>query len=222
MGRPYAFNKKTKEPLFKGNSQSNSDITKADLLSGLTPKQKANAVILKVNEGVVVARLESPQLTKGKLPNTWWVLRDNPELRGTDIKNPKQSFDQGNAPAVSFDFTGIGNSQFSKVTKRIAQRGADNAPPGVGADQASQHFAIILDNAVVSTPSINFLTNPDGISGGAQITGGFDISKAQDFASVLRIGALPVKLELISSSQVSPTLGQQSLDQGLIACLAPS
>ena len=68
----------------------------------------------------------------------------------------------------------------------------------------------------------NFRENPDGIDGstGAQISGGFTIQSAQDLAKILQIGALPIKLELISRSQVSASLGQQALDQGLIAGLA--
>ena len=91
--------------------------------------------------------------------------------------------------------------------------------PGQPAQSAYQHFAIVLDDELVSKPYIDFNQNPDGIDGrtGAQISGGFTIDTAQDLANFLRIGALPVKLELISQSQVSATLGQEALDQGLLA-----
>src|SRR5205823_6764006 len=61
--------------------------------------------------------------------------------------------------------------------------------------------------------------NPDGIDGrtGAQISGNFTIGSAQDLATILQTGALPVKLALESQSTVSATLGQQALDQGLLA-----
>ena len=80
----------------------------------------------------------------------------------------------------------------------------------------------MLDNELVSTPFIDFQQNPEGIDGrnGSQIEGGFTIQSAQELANVLKTGALPVKLELISSSQVSATLGQQALNQGLVAGLA--
>ena len=55
---------------------------------------------------------------------------------------------------------------------------------------------------------------------GASISGGFTIQTAQDLARLLKIGALPLRLDLISRSQVSATLGRQALDQGLIAGLA--
>ena len=150
--------------------------------------------------------------------------RTTPRSRGTDIKNPEQNFDQqpANQPIVKFDFTGKGREAFQEITREIAERGADNAPPGQPADNASQHFAIVLDNELVSAPFINYRENPDGIDGstGAQISGGFTIQCAQDLAKILKIGALPIKLEPISRSQVSATLGKQALHQGLIAGIA--
>src|SRR3712207_5618841 len=79
-----------------------------------------------------------------------------------------------------------------------------------------------LDDELVSSPYINYIENPDGIDGGtgAQISGGFTIQTAQDLAQILEIGALPVKLDLVSRSQVSASLGQQALDQGLAAGIA--
>jgi SecD/SecF fusion protein len=61
--------------------------------------------------------------------------------------------------------------------------------------------------------------NPSGIDGrtGAQISGSFSIQEAQDLAESLRIGALPIDLNLISQSTVSATLGQEALDEGLKA-----
>ncbi len=77
----------------------------------------------------------------------------------------------------------------------------------------------MLDDELVSAPFINFRENPEGIDGrtGAQISGSFTIQSAQDLAQILEIGALPIRLELISRSQVSASLGAQALDQGLVA-----
>ncbi len=152
------------------------------------------------------------------------MLTDRPSLNGTEIKNPQQNFDPTtNQPNVTFDFTDSGRTAFQDVTRTIAQRGNSTAPPGTfsatAAEQNSQHFAIVLDNQVFSNPIINFVENPDGIDGrtGAQISGNFDINSAQDLATILQTGALPVKLALESQSTVSATLGQQALDQGLLA-----
>src|SRR3954471_5884031 len=174
--------------------------------------------IEKVNEGTVIVRAEQGDNTKQKT-DQWYVLQDNPVLRGTDIKNPEQNFDESGAPNVTFDFTGSGRKTWQKVTKQIAQRGAAQHLPGQDPAAAYQHFAIRLDQDLISVPYIDYQRNPDGIdaSNGSEISRGFTIRSAQRRANRLKTGALPLKLELISQSQVSATLGKQALNQGLIA-----
>ena len=89
----------------------------------------------------------------------------------------------------------------------------------VGRRRSNQHFAITLDNELISVPQIDWHQYPDGLGGGqgSRISGGFTIESAQRLANLLKTGALPIKLELISASQVSATLGKQALNQGLIA-----
>ncbi len=79
----------------------------------------------------------------------------------------------------------------------------------------------MLDDQLITTPSIDYTKYPEGIDAntGSQISGGFTISSAQELAQELQSGALPIKLELISNSQVSATLGKTALNQGLIAGL---
>src|SRR3954453_9005777 len=222
----YAFDKTSHRPLNEGIP----DERRSDLVSDLRKQKKlASARMLSLPEGIIVVRNEDQRPTDqqtGKL-DQWWVLRDNPVLSGTDIKNPEQNFDQqgGGEPIVTMDFTSKGRKAFAAPPRAIAQRGADNAALNGGLQDpigASHHFAIRLDNELISTPYINFRENPDGIDGsnGAQISGGFTIQSAQDLAKLLKIGALPLRLELISRSQVSATLGKQALHQGLIAGLA--
>ncbi len=217
--RFYAFDKVSKKPLNNGQASDSKEGAVADL----TDAQRKRATVLEVPEGILVIRDQKASASAPD-PDRWWVIRDNPSLSGTDIKNPEQTFDQrgGNQPIVTFEFTDKGRRAFQEITSRIAQRGADNALLNTDPEAASQHFAIVLDNDLVSAPFINFRENPDGIDGstGAQISGGFTIQSAQDLAKILQIGALPIKLELISRSQVSASLGQQALDQGLIAGLA--
>ncbi|HEX2706528.1 MAG TPA: protein translocase subunit SecF, partial [Solirubrobacterales bacterium] len=110
-----------------------------------------------------------------------------------------------------------------EVTRKIAQRGQAQAIGPVSAEEAgalSGHFAVVLDNEVKSRPIINFAENPDGIDGrtGAQISGGFNSpEEAQELATTLQIGALPINLKLISQTQVSATLGTQALHEGIKA-----
>jgi SecD/SecF fusion protein len=163
----------------------------------------------------------------------YFVLRDRPALSGDDMRNPEQNFDPTtNQPNVTFEFTDEGRQAFQEVTREIAQRGADDffaatgqpaaTAPVEAASQFSGSFAIVLDGEIESRPIINFVENPDGIDGrtGAQISGNFTVQEAQDLAEVLQIGALPIELVLISQSTVSATLGEQALDEGLVAGLA--
>jgi SecD/SecF fusion protein len=196
----------------------------ADLLSELPgQKQPKGSEIVKVNTGTVVVKAEKPDKAPKGTPDTYFVLNDDPALSGTDIKNPEQNFNQnggGNgAPIVTFDFTGKGRKKWEKVTREIAQRGLAQQIPGQSADASFQHFAAVLDDDIITTPFISYVDNPDGIDGrqGSQIEGGFTISSAQDLAKLLKTGALPIKLDLISQSQVSATLGKEALHQGLIA-----
>ena len=175
--------------------------------------------MVEVPEGILVVRDQKPSADAPE-PDRFWVVQDNPALSGTDIRNPEQDFDQqfGNKPIVKFEFTDRGREAFQEITRAIAQRGRDNAFRAPD----PQHFAIVLDDELVSAPSIDYVEYPDGIDGrpGAEISGSFTIDSAQDLAEILEIGALPVRLELVSRSQVSASLGQQALDQGLLAGLA--
>jgi SecD/SecF fusion protein len=178
--------------------------------------------VIRVPEGVVVVEQERapdqpPQLKR------FTVLEDDSELSGEDIKNPEAGTDPNtNAPLVTMEFTDEGREAFARVTKRIAQRGFDQSTlnPGVAdREQFLQRFAITLDDQIVSLATIDFQENPEGIDGrtGAQIEGVGNFEQANDLAESLRIGALPIELKLISETQVSASLGQQALDQGLLA-----
>src|SRR3954454_3638073 len=216
--RFYVFNKTTHQPYNNGQTYE----TKHDELDSLKSTDKANAEVLEVPPGVLVLRDQKAKPTD-KDPDRWWVIQDRPGLSGTEIKNPEQGTDTplGTDPTVTFNFTSQGRKAFQTITRRVAHRGADNA---LGQDplQTSQPFPIALDNALVSSPYINWRENPDGIDGstGAQISGSFTIQTAQDLAKILKIGALPLKLTEVSRSQVSATLGKQALQQGLRAGLA--
>ncbi|HST54922.1 MAG TPA: protein translocase subunit SecD [Solirubrobacteraceae bacterium] len=187
----------------------------------------AKARVVHINPGTVLARAQPTTDVHGKsVPaETWYVLDDNPVLTGADIKNPAQGFDNGaggsGQPIVTFGFTSHGTKVFHNTTRKIAQRGQDQQLPGVSKNQALQHFAVVLDSQLITVPYIDYTANPDGIdpTTGSQIEGGFTIDTAQNLADELQSGALPIKLNLISQSQVSATLGKQALKQGLVAGL---
>jgi len=206
------------------------EYTKEDLYVTPSGRKRPENVgtVLKVPQGTIVVS-EKPSDANGQvLENAepgWFALKDDPALSGTEITSPKQETDESGAPNVTFKFTDSGRQNFQEVTRQIAQRGAASA---IGpsseelAEQTSGHFAVVLDNEVKTRPIINFAQNPDGIDGrtGAQISGGFNsIEDAQDLASFLQRGALPINLNLISQSQVSATLGSEALHDGIKAGL---
>ncbi|HTB70604.1 MAG TPA: protein translocase subunit SecD [Solirubrobacteraceae bacterium] len=189
----------------------------------------AKPQVVRVNPGTVLVQAQPIQTSSGKVtqksPNSYYVLKDDPVLTGGDVKNPTQSFDESaggtGAPNVTFEFTGHGKSVFQRVTKEIAHRGQEAQLPGVPREAALQHFAVALDGQIITAPSIDYTKYPEGIdaSTGSQIAGGFTITSAQELAQELQSGALPIKLQLISNSQVSATLGKTALNQGLLAGL---
>ncbi len=223
--RYYLFGREAPHKLIAGPETKRGDL----FVSPTGQKRPKDGIVIKVPEGTLVVS-EQPVGSDGvsvpedEHPPGWYAIRDRPAVAGTDIKNPEQNFDpQTNQPNVTFDFTDTGRQEFQDVTRKIAQRAAANYLPnsGITPDQASGHFAVVLDNEVASRPIINFQENPDGIDGrnGAQISG-LQVQEAQDLAKLLKIGALPINLKLISQSEVSATLGEQALHQGLRAGIA--
>jgi len=218
--RFYLFTKGENPELVAG-----PETAKSDLFITPTGKRRPSdkGQVLRVPRGTIVVA-DDPTTDPACLTNDcFFVLEDKPALSGDDIRDPEQNFDPTtNAPNVTFNFTDEGREKFQDVTRRIARRGQARAIGVVDPNQAaglSGHFAVVLDNEVKSRPIINFQENPDGIDGrtGAQISGLEGIQEAQDLATFIQIGALPINLKLISESQVSATLGQQALDQGLRA-----
>ncbi|MGH2833295.1 MAG: SecDF P1 head subdomain-containing protein, partial [Solirubrobacteraceae bacterium] len=88
--------------------------------------------------------------------------------------------------------------------REIAHRGMNAQLPGVSTARALQHFAVVLDEQVITAPSIDFHEYPEGFdaTNGSYITGSFTVTSARKLADELRFGALPLKLELIFSSRV--------------------
>jgi SecD/SecF fusion protein len=220
--RYYLFADDAKHTLIAGPEFSEEDL----FISATGKKRSRKGTVLKVPAGTIVVSEQPTDKNGGTIEGIdkagWFALNDKPALSGTDITNPKAERNE-TGPSVSFQFTDKGREAFQGVTRRIAQRGQASAIGGVSEEEAealSGHFAVVLDNEVKTRPIINFATNPDGIDGrtGAEISGGFtSLEEAQDIATFLQIGALPINLKLISQTQVSATLGSQALHAGIKA-----
>ncbi len=126
------------------------------------------------------------------------VLRRQVMISGEQLINAKQGFDQQNGQAVvNISFDSGGSSTFAKIT----------------AQNVGKRFAMVLDDKVLSAPSIN----EPILGGSAQISGSFTPATANALAISLRSGALPVKMAVVEERTVSPELGADSVRKGAIA-----
>jgi SecD/SecF fusion protein len=144
-----------------------------------------------------------------------------PEMTGKDLKlsGTRADTDPTQGPVVLMQFTNKGAKIFQAITKKEAERGRF-VSSGAG-QKIPQHFAIVLDRQIRSFPSIDYEQYPNGIEGsnGAQITGLCGFTEAKNLALVLQTGALPVNFVPIEQTNVSATLGKDSLQQAKRAAI---
>ncbi len=118
-------------------------------------------------------------------------------LTGDKLKNAMASFDEYSKPKVDIEFTPEGTEIFADVTSRLV----------------GKQLAIVLDGVVMSAPTVQSVIT----DGNANITGSFTIEEAKELALVLQTGSLPVNLVIDENRTVGPTLGKDSLREGLVA-----
>jgi SecD/SecF fusion protein len=150
-----------------------------------------------------------------------------PEMTGTDLnlKGTRQDFGQGadTGPIVRMDFTKSGGKKFQEITRTLAERGRIryNQAGGQGDPRNyDQQFAIVLDREIKSAPSIDFSQYPSGLGAtGAEITGIGSVGEAKDLALVLQTGALPYDFRQLEKTEISSTLGKDSLQEAKRAAI---
>ena len=118
-------------------------------------------------------------------------------LEGDVITSAKDDFDQMGHPSVSMQMNSDGARRWSQITKQNIGRAV----------------AIVLDDAVYSAPRI--LTQIDG--GNSQITGSFTIEDTKDLANTLNSGKMPAPTRIVQEEVVGPSLGAQSIKQGVMS-----
>ena len=129
----------------------------------------------------------------------WYVLKSPVLLTGDRINDAgpstgRTSFDI----VVSMSFDSVGRRKFARVT----------------GDHIGEHLAILLDSKVQSAPVIQ-----DQIIGNAIIQGNFTYEEASYLSNILKAGAFPVGVQIAEERTVGPTLGQESIDDGVLAAL---
>lgn len=119
-------------------------------------------------------------------------------ISGDQIADARQEYDpQTGAPIVGIRFNSEGGRRFARVTQ----------------ENTGKPFAIIVDDSVISAPNIN----EQILGGAASISGGFTVESANQLAIALRSGKLPVDLTVVEESTISPELGADSIQSGVIA-----
>ena len=118
-------------------------------------------------------------------------------LEGDVIVSSKDDFDQMGHPCVTMQMNSDGARRWSQITKQ----------------NIGKAVAIVLDDAVYSAPRI--LTQIDG--GNSQITGNFTIEDTKDLANTLNSGKMPAPTRIVQEEVVGPSLGAQSIQQGVIS-----
>lgn len=136
----------------------------------------------------------------GAVTETPLVVKKKAIITGDLLTDAQVRIDsQFNQPYVAIDFNSTGARLFDQVT----------------AANVGKRFAIVLDNTIYSAPVIR-----ERISGGsAQISGSFTDKDAADLAIVLRAGSLPAPVKIVQNVTVGPSLGQDSINKGLMAGL---
>ena len=132
-------------------------------------------------------------------PDEFYLLDAGAVVTGEELVDAQPSFDQNGRPAVNFRFNPSGARKFGDYT----------------AENIGNPFAIVLDNEVISAPTIQ-----SHIPGGSGIiTGSFSIEESTELAILLRAGALPAGLSFLEERTIGPELGADSIQAGKVACL---
>ena len=128
----------------------------------------------------------------------YYVLKRASVITGRDLKNARVGRDKFNNPAVEFFLNAQGAVKFGDATGRNVGR----------------HLAIVLDNRVQSAPVINSQIKDTGI-----IEGNFTLDRAEALTLVLKSGALPAQMVSLEERTVGPSLGLDSIRQGILAAV---
>lgn len=127
--------------------------------------------------------------------------RDNQApLEGSVITDARQDFDDRGQPEITMSM----NAEGARIWKRLT------------AANIGRRIAISLDNYVYSAPNVR----GEIPNGNSSITGNFTLDEAKDLANILKAGKLPVPTRIVEEEVVGPTLGQESINQGMLSILA--
>lgn len=149
--------------------------------------------------GDVVEDLDDPlfKAARGQV-RIVYLCEEQVDVTGDMLSNAQASYDEYNKPNVIFEFKSEGSKAFGKLT----------------GNSIGRELAIVLDGVVKSAPVVQARITDRG-----EITGKFSPQDASDLALVLRIGALPAPMHIIQEQVVGPSLGRDSIRNGILAAI---
>ncbi len=138
------------------------------------------------------------------LPGTdgYYLVEKYAEVTGRMLKDAQAKYDEskGFQHVVTFSLNDVGSEKFYQLTSKHYGR----------------NLGIILDGVVIQAPRIN---EPISAGQGIQISGGFTAESARELALLLQSGSFVAPVTFEEERQIGPSLGQESIRQGLISCL---
>jgi preprotein translocase subunit SecD len=170
------------------------------------PANSADEVLAAYN-GVLPPTLEvmegpiKDETTGKEIGTRFYLVQKAARVTGRDLKSARPGLGEFNDPVVEFTFTRDAGVRFGELTQA-----------NVGKD-----LAIVLDNRVVSAPRIESRITDQGI-----IRGQFTQEEVDDLSMVLQTGALPASIVILEEHTVGPSLGQDSIRDGMRAGLVGS
>jgi len=153
-----------------------------------------------IPEGDEILYKREENVETGEVTKTPFLVKKRTVLTGETLSGAEVRYDSDfNEPYVAITFNSIGAMIFQEVTRANVKK----------------RLAIVLDDNVYSAPVIQ-----EEIAGGrAQITGQFTTEEARDLAIILRAGALPAPVVILENRTVGPSLGKDSIEQGVQSIL---
>lgn len=128
----------------------------------------------------------------------WYLLSQVAAVTGRDLTGAQPASGKNGQPSVNFTLSRDGAVRFGEVT----------------AKNIGKQLAIVLDNRVVSAPVIQSQITDSG-----EITGSFTPQQTSDLSLMLRSGALPASITYLNENTVGPSLGADSIRDGIVACI---
>jgi preprotein translocase subunit SecD len=166
--------------------------------SGTDPQSTLNTVPANMKNDVDILPGNRENELGQAVGTEFYAVRKVVPVTGTDLKNARVQKGRLNEPVIGFSMTTDGARKFGDLT----------------GNNVGKQLAIVLDNKIQSAPRINSRIDDQGV-----IEGRFTQQQAADLALVLRSGSLPASLTTLEERTVGPSLGRDSIRQGVLASL---